>query len=211
VGAAYHSTMARSSPRSASAVAPGPEADTRSRILRAALRLFRKHGYHGVGITDILLQAQSPKGSMYHHFPDGKEEIGAAVVAMIADGVWQLIEAADPLLSPSAVVAEVGAVFSDGMVRTRHELCALFAAFVAEKASAPRLAKAVDEAYSRIAAALEKRLRHGGFTPAQARDRAMLVVMLLEGGSLIAAARDDIAPFKLAMKQAVALCQPAAS
>jgi TetR/AcrR family transcriptional regulator, lmrAB and yxaGH operons repressor len=186
-----------------------PEADTRSRILRAALRLFRKHGYHGVGITDILVQAQAPKGSMYHHFPDGKEEIGAAVVALIADGVLQMFDDVDPRLPPAAAVADVAATLCDGMVRTRHELCALFAAFVAEKGSAPRLASAVDEAYSRIAAALEKRLRSGGFTAAQARDRAMLVVMLLEGGSLIAAARDDIAPFKLAMKQAVALCQPA--
>jgi hypothetical protein len=50
-------------------------------------------------------------------------------------------------------------------------------------------------------------LLKAGFTPAQARDRALLVVMLLEGGSLIAAARDDIAPFKLAVKQAVALCR----
>jgi TetR/AcrR family transcriptional regulator, lmrAB and yxaGH operons repressor len=187
---------------------PTPEADTRSRILRAALRLFRKHGYHGVGITDILVQAQSPKGSMYHHFPDGKEEIGAAVVALIADGVLQLFEAVDPKLSPAKAVASVAVALGDGMVRTRHELCALFAAFVAEKGSAPRLARAVDEAYSRIAATLEKRLRNGGFSAAQARDRALLVVMLLEGGSLITAARDDIAPFKLAMKQAVALCQP---
>jgi TetR/AcrR family transcriptional regulator, lmrAB and yxaGH operons repressor len=203
--------MARSSPRPISQTAPSPEADTRSRILRAALRLFRKHGYHGVGINDILLQAQSPKGSMYHHFPDGKEEIGAAVVALIADGVLQMIDAADSQLSPAKAVDQVAAALRDGMVRTRHELCALFAAFVAEKVSAPRLAQAVDDAYSRIAAALEKRLRSGGFTPAQARDRALLVVMLLEGGSLIAAARDDIAPFKLAMKQAVALCQPTAA
>ncbi len=197
-------------PRLASRPIPAvaPEADTRSRILRAALRLFRKHGYHGVGITDILAQAQAPKGSMYHHFPDGKEEIGAAVVALIADGVLQMFDTVDPQLPPAAAVADVAATLCDGMVRTRHELCALFAAFVAEKGSAPRLAIAVDEAYSRIAAALEKRLRSGGFTAAQARDRAMLVVMLLEGGSLIAAARDDIAPFKLAMKQAVALCQP---
>jgi TetR/AcrR family transcriptional regulator, lmrAB and yxaGH operons repressor len=190
---------------------PTAEADTRSRILRAALRLFREHGYHGVGISDILAQAQSPKGSMYHHFPDGKEEIGAAVVALIADGVLQLMDAVDPKLSPAKAMASLAGALGDGMVRTRHQLCALFAAFVAEKGSAPRLARAVDEAYSRIAAALEKRLRLGGFPAAQARDRALLVVMLLEGGSLVTAARDDIAPFKLAVKQAVALCQPAAT
>jgi TetR/AcrR family transcriptional regulator, lmrAB and yxaGH operons repressor len=187
--------------------APALEIDTRSRILRAALRLFRRHGYHGVGINDILAEAQAPKGSMYHHFPAGKEEIAAAVVALITDGLLLMIDAQDTAQPPEQAVAAVGAALLETVARTRHELCALFAAFVAEKASAPRLAQAVNDAYAGIAARLEQRLLKAGFTPAQARDRALLVVMLLEGGSLIAAARDDIAPFKLAVKQAVALCR----
>lgn len=181
--------------------------DTRQRILRAALRLFRQHGYHGVGIADILAQAQTPKGSMYHHFPGGKEEIGAAVVGLIADGVVGLLDAVPNTVTAAPMMVQVGRVFLDGMVRTRHELCALFATFVAQKDTAPRLAAAVDEAYSNIADRLAQRLRASGFTPTQARDRASLVVMLLEGGSLVAAARDDVAPFKLALKQAVSLCQ----
>jgi TetR/AcrR family transcriptional regulator, lmrAB and yxaGH operons repressor len=181
--------------------------ETRQRILRAALRLFRQHGYHGVGITDILAQAAAPKGSMYHHFPGGKEEIGAAVVGLIADGVIGLVDDVPASLSPAAAMARVGHTLLEGMVRTRHELCALFAAFVAEKDAAPRLAAAVDDAYQRIAARLAQRLGAAGFTPAQARDRATLVVILLEGGSLLAAASDNVAPFKLALKQAVTLCK----
>jgi TetR/AcrR family transcriptional regulator, lmrAB and yxaGH operons repressor len=181
--------------------------ETRQRILRAALRLFRQHGYHGVGITDILAAADAPKGSMYHHFPGGKEEIGAAVVGLIADGVLGLVDDVPATVAPATAMARVGQVLLEGMVRTRHELCALFAAFVAERGAAPRLAAAVDDAYLRIAGRLTQRLGAAGFKPAQARDRATLVVILLEGGSLLAAARDDVAPFKLALKQAVALCR----
>ncbi|MES2950507.1 MAG: helix-turn-helix domain-containing protein [Pseudomonadota bacterium] len=35
--------------------------------MEAALLLFRGHGYHGVGINDILKSASLPKGSLYHH------------------------------------------------------------------------------------------------------------------------------------------------
>jgi len=185
-------------------------ADTRTRILRAALRLFRRHGYHGVGINDILAEAQAPKGSMYHHFPSGKEEIAAAVVGLITDSLLGLIDAQPATLTPAVLVARVGVALGETVARTRHELCALFAAFVAEKASAPRLGQAVAQAYAAIASRLEQRLRAADFTPAQARDRAALVVMLLEGGSLMAAAGEDLAPFRLAVKQAVALCTPAA-
>lgn len=185
-----------------------PEPDTRTRILHAALRLFRQHGYHGVGINDILALAEAPKGSMYHHFPAGKEEIAAAVVGLITASLLGLIDAQDSGLPPQQLVARVGATLGETVVRTRHELCALFAAFVAEKASAPRLAQAVAAAYAAIGARVEQRLAAAGFTPALARDRALLVVMLLEGGSLLAAARGDMVPFTLAVKQAATLCTP---
>lgn len=185
---------------------PAPETDTRTRILRAALRLFRRHGYHGVGINDILAEAQAPKGSMYHHFPGGKEEIAAAVVGLITEGLLEVVAAQEATLAPQQLVARVGTLLGETVVRTRHELCALFAAFVAEKSSSPRLGAAVAAAYAAIASTLEARLAAAGFTPAQARDRALLVVMLLEGGSLLAAARGDLAPFTLAVKQAAALC-----
>jgi TetR/AcrR family transcriptional regulator, lmrAB and yxaGH operons repressor len=181
--------------------------DTRSRILRAALRLFRRHGYHGVGISQILVEAAAPKGSMYHHFPGGKEEIGAAVVGLISHNILALIDAQPPHLQPATVMARVGLAMSGEVQRTRHELCALFAAFVAERASAPLLAQAVGQAYVDIAHGLALRLRAAGATPAQANSRALLVVMLLEGGSLIAAAQGSIAPFKLAVQQAVVMCR----
>ena len=185
------------------------DSDTRSRILRAALRLFRRHGYHGVGINQILAEAAAPKGSMYHHFPGGKEEIGAAVVVLITDSVLALLDAQPLHIKPEKTIARVGAQMLGTVQRNRYELCALFASFVAEKASAAQLARAVDKAYTHIADRLAARLRAGGFTPARARDRALLVLMLLEGGSLIAAARDDMAPFKLALQQAIALCRSA--
>jgi TetR/AcrR family transcriptional regulator, lmrAB and yxaGH operons repressor len=144
---------------------------------------------------------------MYHHFPGGKEEIGAAVVGLITSGILALIDAQPSTIKPEETMARVGAEMLGTVQRTRHELCALFATFIAEKASAPQLAQAVDKAYTDIADRLCQRLRTGGFTPARARDRALLVVMLLEGGSLIAAARDDMAPFKLAVQQATALCR----
>jgi TetR/AcrR family transcriptional regulator, lmrAB and yxaGH operons repressor len=181
--------------------------DTRSRILRAALRLFRRHGYHGVGISQILVEAAAPKGSMYHHFPGGKEEIGAAVVGLIASNINAMIDAQATHLKPHTVLARVGAAMSGEVQRTRHELCALLAAFVAERASAPQLAQAVGQAYTAIAATLAQRLRAAGLPAALAIERAWLVVMLLEGGSLIAAAQGDVAPFELAVRQAVLVCR----
>ena len=51
---------------------------TRERILRAATRLFQTRGYHGARLSEILDVAHAPKGSLYHHFPGGKEDLAIA-------------------------------------------------------------------------------------------------------------------------------------
>jgi TetR/AcrR family transcriptional repressor of lmrAB and yxaGH operons len=64
---------------------------TRTRILNAARHLLQRRGYFGVGTTEILEAAQAPKGSMYHHFPDGKEQIAVAAIASIRDDVTAIL------------------------------------------------------------------------------------------------------------------------
>ncbi|MGL5005651.1 MAG: TetR/AcrR family transcriptional regulator, partial [Casimicrobium sp.] len=114
----------------------GEAPDTRARILSAALRLFRKRGYHGAGLNDILELANAPKGSLYHHFPDGKEEIGVAVVAEITRSILTLF-ASSRARTTAAVVLQAGEQMSVTIERTNHELCTLFTAFLAERSTSP--------------------------------------------------------------------------
>ncbi len=48
----------------------------RLNIVRAAAKLFRKQGYSRTGLNDILAESKAPKGSLYHYFPKGKEQLG---------------------------------------------------------------------------------------------------------------------------------------
>ncbi len=195
-----------SSPRSDSADAA--VVDTRERILRAALRLFRKHGYHGVGINDILALAQAPKGSMYHHFPGGKEAIGVAVVAHITQGLLDMMAQHRTGGGGAAnSVRRMGAALTAAVERTQHELCALFAAFAAERSQTPALAEAVRVAYEQVCQQVVQQLRADGWPLREARDTAALVVMLIEGGSMLSAAQGDLNALKLAVRHAAQLCE----
>lgn len=180
--------------------------DTRTRILASAFRLFRKHGYHGVGLNDILAAASAPKGSLYHHFPGGKEEIGVAVVGEITRGILMLFSASRAKKT-STVLLQVGEQMSATIERTNHEICTLFTAFLAERSASPKLGEAVARAYSEMTLAIELRLKQDGFAARAAKERAATVVMLLEGGAMIAQAQQSVAPFSLALKHAASLCE----
>ncbi|MEJ7722167.1 MAG: helix-turn-helix domain-containing protein [Ilumatobacteraceae bacterium] len=48
--------------------------------MAASLEQMRRNGYAGTGVKAILVAAEAPFGSLYHHFPGGKEEVGAETI-----------------------------------------------------------------------------------------------------------------------------------
>jgi AcrR family transcriptional regulator len=54
--------------------------DTKERILDSSGELFRRQGYMGTGVKQILAEAGAPFGSLYHFFPGGKSELGAETI-----------------------------------------------------------------------------------------------------------------------------------
>lgn len=53
---------------------------TREKLVGVAAELFHARGYHAVGLNEICAAGELPKGSVYYHFPQGKEEIAIAVI-----------------------------------------------------------------------------------------------------------------------------------
>lgn len=48
---------------------------TKSKILNAAATIIESKGYHATGLNDIIRESELPKGSIYYHFSEGKDEI----------------------------------------------------------------------------------------------------------------------------------------
>jgi TetR/AcrR family transcriptional repressor of lmrAB and yxaGH operons len=68
--------------------------DPKEKTIIAAAKLLRRHGYNGTALSDILAASGSPRGSLYFHFPNGKEEIAVAALTYAADSVRQAIAGA---------------------------------------------------------------------------------------------------------------------
>jgi AcrR family transcriptional regulator len=54
--------------------------DSRERILDAGAGLFRRQGYEGTALKEIVREGGAPWGSLYHFFPGGKQELGVAAL-----------------------------------------------------------------------------------------------------------------------------------
>ncbi len=63
--------------------------DTKQTILQSATRLFQRQGYNGTGLNQIIEESGAPKGSIYYHFPNGKEEIALEAISVMRRSVLE--------------------------------------------------------------------------------------------------------------------------
>jgi TetR/AcrR family transcriptional repressor of lmrAB and yxaGH operons len=186
--------------------------DTRQQMITTAARLFQREGYHATSWRRLVEEADAPWGSIHHHFPGGKEELGVAAIEAGRDGVIAVI---DHCFSRESVAAEaVGRWFeltSRRLVATGFEsgcpVATIALELVADRGP-------VQDATRTALAAWEKRLalhlRQAGVTRGLAADAAVSVLALMEGGLLLARARGNISPMRVASRHAQAIVSNAA-
>jgi TetR/AcrR family transcriptional regulator, lmrAB and yxaGH operons repressor len=171
--------------------------DTRDRLVRTTSRLLRKQGYGATGLNQVMAEAQAPKGSMYFHFPGGKEQLAAAAVDHFADRVMRRL---DRGLEEADSVAEAVAIFFDEYIehfrRTDFaEGCAVATVALDAAAAHEALAAATGRALrgwiDRFAEALEAE----GRSPAEAHGLATLIVAVIEGTVVLGKGERSTEPF----------------
>ncbi|MEK3967612.1 TetR/AcrR family transcriptional regulator [Paenibacillus sp. FSL R7-0048] len=66
--------------------------DTKSLMIETATHLFQQKGYKNVGVNEILKACNVTKGALYHHFPNGKEELLIACLKGLNEAITIDIE-----------------------------------------------------------------------------------------------------------------------
>jgi TetR/AcrR family transcriptional repressor of lmrAB and yxaGH operons len=61
--------------------------ETRARLLDATLDLVEEGGYFGAGLNQVIASSGAPRGSLYFHFPGGKDQLVRESLARAGDGI----------------------------------------------------------------------------------------------------------------------------
>ncbi len=86
-------------------------AETRGRLLDAAMSCFGERGYDGASVADICARAQVSKGAFYHHFAS-KQDVFLELMQRWLTGIDTQIAAlrAQTATAPEALLAMVAAL-----------------------------------------------------------------------------------------------------
>jgi len=178
--------------------------DTRERIVVASAELLGKQGYHATGIKEIVRAAGAPFGSIYHFFPDGKEQLGAEAIRKSGAGYEELIEAVfGPAPDPVTAVGDFFAAAAEHLRETDYADACPIATVALEVASISEpLRQATADVFESWIRAAAARFTEAGLAPGAAR--ALVVEMLcgLEGAFILARSLRSTEPVEIAGKAA---------
>jgi TetR/AcrR family transcriptional regulator, lmrAB and yxaGH operons repressor len=159
---------------------------TRQRLIAAMCDQLERRGLHGVGLNELLAQAQAPKGVLYHHFPGGKTALAVAAIASISQRIGDsldrlLVQQGDPVAALRTWMASAQRrLDASGFERG----CPLATVALESSADDTLLRGALASAFAGIRGRIGAALIRAGIAEPQAKGLASLMVATYEGGLL---------------------------
>jgi len=168
--------------------------DTRRKMVITTAKLLQRRGYYATGLNQIVAEAGAPKGSIYFHFPGGKEQLAAEAIAASAaylDRALRACERATALESLDVYVAEAANLLE----RTNYtDGCPIATVVLEAPADSALLRQACADAVQVQLARVASWLERDEVAPEAARQQAQLVYAAIEGTLMFAKALKSVEP-----------------
>ncbi|MCV7195440.1 TetR/AcrR family transcriptional regulator [Mycobacterium angelicum] len=172
---------------------------SRAALIDKAATLFRRQGYAATGLNQILDEAGVKPGSLYHHFPQGKQQLAAAVVDTAGASIEQLLRS---FLATDRPVADIVDRWIDLLVAALNgddrDGCPIEPIATESVNASPQVRAASARAFRGWCAAIAERLRGEGWSTTEAQQAAVAVIALIEGALILSRIAGDAAALNAA-------------
>jgi TetR/AcrR family transcriptional repressor of lmrAB and yxaGH operons len=167
---------------------------TRERLVQTTARLLETQGYHATGLKQIIEESGAPKGVIYYHFPEGKDELAAKAVeqkgSAVAANVRRRLAEYDDAVE---AVQEFIRYLAKNMAQRDCTGGAPIATTALEAPStSDRLRLACKAAYGDLQAPFREKLIGAGVDSERAAHLATTIQAAIEGGIILV--RSDRSP-----------------
>jgi TetR/AcrR family transcriptional regulator, lmrAB and yxaGH operons repressor len=173
--------------------------DVRERMIEGAVRLLAQRGLQATSFSEVLELTGAPRGSIYHHFPGGKDELISAAVDRAGSHALRALDDRD-----EASAEEITAVFlglwRELLSRSQFKAgCAVLAVAVAT--DSPGLLNDAGIVFRTWRGRLAALLDEGGLTARGAAQFAATLVAASEGAVALSRAEQSMEPYDLVSEQ----------
>jgi AcrR family transcriptional regulator len=168
-------------------------------MVEGAVRLLARQGLQATSFSEVLELTGAPRGSVYHHFPGGKEQLVGAAVDLAGDRAIQLLDDKAGA-SPEEITAYFLGIWRTILSRSQFQAgCAVLAVTVAtDSGELLNHAAAVFRAWRQR---LGELFEAGGLGARHAAQLAATLIASSEGAVVLSRAEQSMEPFDLVAEQ----------
>jgi TetR/AcrR family transcriptional regulator, lmrAB and yxaGH operons repressor len=187
--------------------------NTKARIIAATAELLELQGYHATGLNQVTQQSATPKGSLYFHFPGGKEEMATEAVLAAGAEISQRVAVALKSAAPvgEAVSAFILLLAQELQDSNFRKSCPVAMVAMETAATSESLRQACQKIYASWFALVEQRLTASSFEPGQVKSWTTLIWAAIEGALLLSRTAQSTAPLEMVAAQLKHLLDRAAN
>ena len=173
--------------------------NVRDAMINAAWMLIAERGLEGMSTREVLARTGAPRGSVYHYFPRGRNELIELAIERSQEWTRKQISAI-PAKNPSDVVTGYIDIWRRVLEGSNFRAgCA--AVGVVTGGHDPQILDRGAAAFDAATGALAARFQETGLSEPEATSRATLLVCAAEGAVVLARAHRSIDPLALVAKQ----------
>jgi len=167
-------------------------------MITATAELLQIQGYHATGLNQITQESNTPKGSLYFHFPGGKEELAIAAIEAAGAEESQKIEAV--LNSREDIGEAIHAftqVLAQGLLESNFRKgCPVATVAIETSSTHESLRRICEQIYLRWFELITQRLLAAGFNSTETKTWSTLILASVEGGLLLSRNQQSVEPLE---------------
>ncbi len=181
--------------------------NTRDQIIKTTSTLIENQGYHATGLNEIVKESGAPKGSIYYHFPAGKEGITAEAILyagkIIAERIHTHLDSKiDPARAVQSFVEEIAYYVEVSGFQSGGPLTIV----AAETATTnEKLNQTCREAYTMVREAFQSKLLESGISEERAANLSWMITSVIEGAIILSRTFHNGDPLRLAAQELACL------
>ena len=172
---------------------------TRAEVVSHIFTVFRDRGFEGATLSEISQATGLGKSSLYHYFPNGKEDMVAAIFSLLSR--WMAGNVLEPLRGTGTPAQKLRTMLRafDELYDGGRNACVLGA--LVSGGGRARFQAELQSSFETWIDALRDLAVEAGVPRREARQRAEDAVVRFEGALIVAGGLGDPGPFKRAARQ----------
>jgi AcrR family transcriptional regulator len=168
--------------------------ESRANMVRSAASLIAARGMSATSFSEVVADSGAPRGSIYHHFPDGKRQLAEEAVRMVTERVlaYQRTFAGD---TPAGVLRWFIGMWRQVVLASNGSSgCAVAGVAIDTVADDAALMAVVRSSFQSWVGLVAEQLAAAGVPAPRAKSIALATLAGMEGALILCRAEGNVAP-----------------